>query len=380
MKKKILLVGDGNHQFITNYALWLKNDSEKRFIIDVLSYTAVINRNRPFYDTIHEVNCGGGLLYLLSQIKWVRAVYRQYQLNEIIKRLPKYNIVHFHYVGLDSYLLIKKIKKNISGKIILSIWGSDLYKIPFICTKRFAKVCLIGDFITFSNEKTLEFFKNKFKWKKCNLKVCRFGLTPLQNLKELQLSKKKCKNCLGWNLEKIAITIGYNSSLAQQHLLIINQFDTNEIKKFKNNIILVFLLTYGGNKKYKNHILKSIKKLPFEYRIYDNYLSDLEVAKIRKASDIMIQLQKTDQLSGSMLEHLFANNVVITGSWLPYETLKEKCWFIEIDRIKELSMLVPEIIGNFKKYKSNTIGNSFAIDKLSSWEINIEKWKQLYFS
>jgi hypothetical protein len=80
-----------------------------------------------------------------------------------------------------------------------------------------------------------------------------------------------------------------------------------------------------------------------------------------------------------MLEHLFSRNVVITGSWLPYGSLKEKgVWFIEIDKIPELSSVLTTVINEYEQYAQKTINATKVIPGLALWEKNIKDWVSLY--
>jgi glycosyltransferase involved in cell wall biosynthesis len=379
-KKKILLVGDGNHQFITNYSKWLnKSKSLQNFEIDILSYTLVCSESKEFYNDIFTVIKNNIIYKILSKIKVIRKYYRRFLFSNIISKLPTYDVIHFHFFNLDSYYICQKLSKTTNSKIIITIWGSDLYRIALKNSIKFKNACNNADILTFANEKSIEYFKYKYNWGKENLKLCRFGLAPLENLKKLSQNKESCKQELKWNLNKIAITIGYNMAPEQQHLEILDEFLDKKITKLKDKIQLILPITYGGSPKYKDVLLKKISSLPFEYKVYDTYLNDEVVAKIRKSTDIMIQLQKTDQFSGSMQEHLHAKNIIITGAWLPYETLKEnKCWFIEIDKIAEIDNLILNILDNFKELEAKTNNNPQAIEKLSSWDINIKDWISLY--
>ncbi len=378
---RILLVGNGNHQFITNYVYWLKKSTKSNFIVDILSYTKVKDENKKYYNTIFRKNDRNLIYQIISKIKGVRRYYRFFLYNKIIKTLPLYDVVHFHFISIDSYFIIKQFKKNTTSKIILSIWGSDMYRVNSTSEKGLIEACQKADALTFTNQKSIDYFKMKYYWNKNNLKLCRFGLTPLENLKKLTTTRLECKKQLNWNPKKRAVTIGYNLNTAQQHLEILTQFDNDSTKELIDEIQLILPITYGGTPKYKNQLLEKLKKLPFESIIYDTFLTDEKVAQIRKASDIMIQLQLTDQFSGSMQEHLYSRNVVITGSWLPYETMKENgAWFIEIDKLEELSKVIPEIIKDFEKYELKTKNNPQVISELSSWDKNIYSWIDLYNS
>lgn len=380
-EKRILLVGNGNHQFITNYVYWLKKSTKSKYIVDILSDRQVNDENKKYYNTIFRKNDRNLIYQIISKIKGVRRYYRFFLYNKIIKTLPLYDVVHFHFISIDSYFIIEQFKKNTTSKIILSIWGSDMYRVNSTSEKGFIEACQKADALTFTNQKSIDYFKMKYNWNKNNLKLCRFGLTPLENLKKLTTTRVECKKQLNWNPKKRAVTIGYNLNSAQQHLEILTQFDNDSTKELMDEIQLILPITYGGTPKYKNQLLEKLKQLPFEYIFYDTFLTDEKVAQIRKASDIMIQLQLTDQFSGSMQEHLYSRNVVITGSWLPYGTMKENgAWFIEIDKLEELAKVIPVIIKDFEKYELKTKNNPQVISELSSWDKNIYSWIDLYNS
>lgn len=380
-EKRILLVGNGNKQFITNCVHWLKKDTKNNYVVDILSDRQVKDENKKYYNTIFQKKDSNLIYRIISKIKGVRRYYRYFFYNKIIQTLPKYDIVHFHYISIDSYFIIEQFKKNTISKIILSIWGSDMYRVSPYSEKRFIDVCQNANALTFTNQKSIDYFKNKYNWNKNNLMLCRFGLTMLENLKKLTTTREECKKQLNWNPQKRAITIGYNLHTAQQHLEILTQFEDEKVKKLKDEIQLILPITYGGTPRYKNQLLKKINQLPFEYTIYSTFLTDEKVAKIRQASDVLIQLQLTDQFSGSMQEHLYSRNVVITGSWLPYETLKEHgAWFVEIGKLEELTKVIPEIIKDFEKYELKTKNNPQVISELSSWDKNIYSWIDLYNS
>lgn len=380
IKKRILMVGNGNHQLITNYVRRLTQIKKNEYVIDVFSFTPVQSDIKSYYNSEYYINHKNLIYQIVSKIKGIRIYYRYHKYKKLIGNLPKYDIIHVHYVGSDSYFLVEQIKqKNPAAKIILSIWGSDMYGVRPANVKRFIGTCHKAEVLTFANQKSIDYFKSKFNLQKDNIKLCRFGLAPLETLNNLTLPREEYKKLLGWNTAKMAITIGYNLNSAQQHLEILNQFEDKKIKNLNDKIQLILPVTYGGKTKYKNQLLGKLHELPFEYTVYDTFLTDERVAKIRKASDIMIQVQKTDQFSGSMQEHLFARNVVITGSWLPYEIMKEYgVWFIEVDKIAELSNIIPHVINNYKTYEEKTVNNAQAIAALSSWEKNIQNWIDLY--
>lgn len=373
-KKNILLVGDGNHQFITNYSKWVKkSSSKKKYEIDVLSLSKISTNNKKYYNNIFQIeSC------FLTKIKFVGKYFRLLFFKKQLSKLPNYNYVHFHFFGEESQYISNYFSKKTNCKIIISIWGSDMYRNKSV---NFILACRNAYLITFTSQQSIEFFKSKYEWSKDNIRLCSFGLAPIDNLKKLSKTKQECKIDLKLNAKKIMITIGYNMAPEQQHLKILEQFNDEKILRLKDDIQLVLPISYGGSVKYKLKILSKLTELPFEYKIFDTFLSNIDVAKIRKASDIMLQFQITDQLSGSMLEHIFAKNIVITGSWLPYENLKEKkYWFYDIKMIEDIKSLIPQIISNYESISQKTYNNQKLLGIDYSWNNTIKKWLTLYKS
>lgn len=377
---RILIIGDGNHQFIINLVKQLRKQASERLTINVLSLSRVYQQNIHYYDEVYSPNFGSRLYGFISKIMIIRRFYRQFLLKRYIKTIPKHSSYGFHFLSTDSCYVLKILKRSQHiGRFVISIWGSDLYRLKRYNTKRFLAACKAADRITFTNRSSLRYFTEKYGWNRNNLRVCRFGLVPLSKLKDNNYTKQECKALLGWNSSKLAIVVGYNASEGQQHLQILEQLQNSSFKSYVNSVILILPLTYGGNPEYRSRIVQMLTSMQYEFKIYDSFVSDDTIAHIRKASDILVQLQITDQFSGSMQEHLYCNNIVITGSWLPYESLKEAgVRFIEIDGLKELGSSLIHVLDGFPDLSSEMMCNSSIIYELSSWENNILSWYDLY--
>jgi len=290
----------------------------------------------------------------------------------IIKKVIKdYDIINIH-VARWYYAVIAKslMDKN----VIVSFYGSDFYRATF-GSKRFLNSLLkIAKQITFTNEKTRsDFVKNNIELEE-KTKVCRFGLKTLDFIdKNRNRSKIDIKKELGYSISKAIITCGYNSTPAQQHEKIIEN-----ILKLPSSMLdsmqFIFPMTYGdGN--YKKKIKNILHNTHLDYIVLEDFLYSDKNAHIKLASDIMINVLTTDSFSGSMQEFLYANNIVITGSWLPYDTFDELgIVYQKIDSIDELRLLLHNIIIDIDKYKIGLDKNIDIISKLSSWKYNIEDW------
>ncbi len=374
--KKLLLYGNANHQFNTNYVKWLRKVGVE-FQIDVLSDRPIKEEVNDYYGRVTEINFGTFFYRVIRQVKGLRRLYSFLLFSLKFKSIVDCDCVHVQILNMHAAYFVLFVKKYTKARIIISIWGSDYYQHNKKGKHIFLSACNVADKITFTNEKTKEQFIDEFKWNKNNLFLCRFGLAPLELLAKVRNTKIEAKKALGWDHKKLAITIGYNLSPFQQHLKILKEL--YELKVFSDQIEIVLPITYAGSENYKKALISKLNKLPFDYFIYDQFLSDEKIAQLRWASDIMVQLQVTDQFSGSMQEHLFARNVVITGSWLPYQTMIEYgIEFIRIDSVENLSDKLETIINQYDSFYLKTDKNPEAILELSSWESNILNWVQLY--
>jgi len=300
----------------------------------------------------------------------------------------EFDILNVHYV--DPYVrivlpILTKLGIPKYKKIILTIYGSDYYKINERQKRQLKRVIEISDKVTFINESTLkdfdEFFGGKYSDK---LTIVRFGSVNMEKIRELseKADKKVLRKEFGIPTDKIVITCGYNALEDQQHEKII--FELSKLPDdTKKKIFLVFPMTYGANREKRvDTVQKLTLENKFDYFILQNYADAETIAKLRIISDIMINLRKTDQLSASMLEHLFAGNYVITGTWLPYDSLISRgVELIRISDFEELSGKIEQIILeiesgniNYEKIKHN---KEIAWE-LNSWERNIDMWVKLY--
>jgi len=300
----------------------------------------------------------------------------------------KYDILNLHYVSYYNsklILFLKKIGLLKNVKIVLTFYGSDFYRISDKKKKKLKPVLKGADKINFTNEITKnefdKYYNGRFSKK---LYAVSFGLNNLNEIKKAKnnISKSEIKNEYNIPRNKIVIACGYNAIKEQQHEKIIEEL-SKLTSRVKSKITLFFLMSYGKEK--EKRICKVRKKLQnsdLDFIILDKYLRGRELAKIRILPDIMINMQTTDQFSGSMQEHIFAGNYVITGSWLPYGVFIEKgIELITVDsfiKLKEqVEVLINDIENNAKKEKLKK--NKDIIWQLSSWENNINKWIDLYF-
>src|SRR5690606_35060651 len=177
------------------------------------------------------------------------------------------------------------------------------------------------------------------------------------------------------NETAFVITCGYCARAEMRHKEIIAEIKKIE-KRLPQDYILVFPMTYSGNEQYIEEVRGLLSESKLRYLILDSYLTEEEIAYLRKATDIFIQIQTTDANSGSMQEHLVAQNVVITGNWLPYhEYIERDIYFETIDTPTQLSTKIIETLSDWNK-KMQKVHHHNSPDKFRSslWSETIKDW------
>lgn len=311
----------------------------------------------------------------------INNVYVYSNINELIDKLnnlKKYDFIHIHYLD-PMYSSVSENIKEKCNKLIVSIWGSDYYRMSSGNKIIQKHVLDKADIITMANENTIKEFDEYYKFDYASkLKVCKFGLTPLEYINiYCNEDITKLKRELDIPIDSLVVTCGYNASPAQNHLKILNSLIRVK-DRLPNNIFLIFPMTYGDDI-YRENIINEIGKTGFKYKVVDKFLSNEDVAKLRIVSDIMLQVQTTDQLSGSMQEYLYCNNIIITGEWLPYKILKEKgCFFLEVPKVESIGDKLLFSINNFETIRDKCKNNNQLIAEISLWNNVIQNWISVY--
>jgi len=315
---------------------------------------------------------------IVSKIPKVRGFRRLERIRQFISKSDNYDICQIHVVN-PQYWYLRDVLQKKCRNVVSSIWGSDFYRVSRFSRQRQEMLYRISSAITFTNRNTLEEFDRYFhKRYSEKLKVFRFGLAPLSELKNLRLTKEKCRRSLGIPDDSFLVTIGYNANPGQQHLRILKSINDYG-SRLPGNLYLLLPLTYGGPQNYRSSLKSWLEDSGLRYKVFSEFMQDREIAMIRKASDVFINVQVSDQFSGSMQEHLFAENVVITGDWLPYKTLDERGVFMhKISSVDDIGEALVHVANNLDSLRKRCLENPSIIWELSSWEKNIQPWVDLY--
>ena len=348
----------------------LKNELiNKDYDVSLLDFASL-----SLFDSLENENTIYNKKFLkFKNIPKLSMFFRIWYIKKVIQE-NDYDIVNIH-ISRWMYLFI--LPWLVKQKLVVTFYGSDFYRTSNFIKNIQKSLYKKADTITFTNALTKESFLKYYKKFDNKSRVCRFGLKTLDFIdKNRDIDQKELRSSLGYNVEKIIVTCGYNATKEQQHDKIIEN-----ILKLPKNILeriqFIFPMTYG-NSLHRENIKAILKQTTLDYIILEDFLYGDDNANIKLASDIMINILETDSFSGSMQEFLYADNIVITGSWLPYELFdKSGIQYLKINNTIELSdKMLNLLLSDMNSFPVKQNGKVIA--DLSLWNNNIESWIDVF--
>lgn len=379
--KLLLLVGSANDIFIYNYAKWLKASID--VYIDVFEQGDSIPQgfDNRYYD---NVNSAKGYLLPLSKGKGlIDAVVRGWCLKKYL-RGKNYDIIHSHWVVAP--VVIQRHLKKHCKKLVLTFWGGEFEKLTILGSNRLYRQylnklsrqtdCIIN---SSSSRQTI---LGKLPCYKGDFKSASFGSAPLEAVYSMMQNENKeaAKRKMDMPVDKQVVLIGYSGKPIHRQVRIIREL--HKYPELKEKIHLLAPMTRGASEDFVQKVEKELIELGFSYTlIKGKFLSDEEVARIRIATDIALQLSEWDGFSRSIIECLCAKSILIYGNWLGYQSYMAPSGFtgIEVNSVEEGVSRLKEIVEqNNDGYKGMTEKNSDNGRHQAIWSECIVDWVNAY--
>lgn len=307
-------------------------------------------------------------------------VYHSYtELYGILRALPKYEVFQMLWIE-NIWVYFQELVREKCGRLNLCVGGSDLYRARD--AERVYKKSLIdmADTVSAETDATISAFVKAYPSAAEKIRWVNFGIETLEYLDQDCLIKaQEKKREMDISDDRIVVMCGYNAGEAHQHLEMIRALDGMDVA-VKDRIELIFPMTYPkGQDTYIENVKAELGGSGIRYRILTDYRNPKAMAELEMMADVLITVQKTDQLSSTMLETMYAGKVVIAGSWLPYGNLREKgLFFLSVDEIGDLAGTVSEVVGNYQTYHEKCSANKGIVYELSSWNIAGDRWRGLW--
>lgn len=273
------------------------------------------------------------------------------------------SVLVFHYLSAQ-VLLSLPILVFIGKPIVLHFWGTDYAKFSRLRSVWLMRSILNRvSIVTFANQSSLDDFCKRYP--KVNVKKLTFGLESLDYIDQLSLKDSERPS------RKPVVVCGTNASPNQQTLEVIDALDAWVGKK---ECYFIFPLAYGDDE-YRDMVKKRLNQSMLNYETSEEFLTGRKLAEFRCGASVLVQVQKFDFLSGSMLEHIYAGTKVVTGSWLPYDQLRRSGieWF-EVGSIDQ----VPSAIAKAILSDINVPLNKQIVSSIARWDVVIKNWANVY--
>jgi len=295
-----------------------------------------------------------------------------------------FDIFHFHYL---QYSYVRELFLVPKGKnIVCTFWGSDLLRTADILNLYIIKKALNrATAITCQSIELKEIVLSKYgRHLESKINVAMFPIDTktyeaIDVFKNDGSSINEFKATYRYSFEKINVLIGHNASKFNNHENIITAL-TQTVQKEK--VHLIINLNYGlpesDRAAYKMKLTQALENTGISFVLLENFFSGDELAIARLASDIFIHMPISDALSGTMLELLYAANIVITGSWLPYKTFANAgLKYHEVSDFSKLSTVFDSILSQYAIEKEAAKKNHSAIQEAFFGDRIVAKWNQI---
>lgn len=312
-----------------------------------------------------------------SSVMWAR-FQRLFYYCVLPSLFSKYDAVDFHsYYPQYNKLMSVCVKNKV--KFFVTLWGSDLMR----ADEKRLQVLRYGFDHCFKIKLTdnlYEILSSQYSGEynhKC--RIVYFGNSDFDDIDKLKEDEFTtiCQSLFGDTEGKKIVTCGYNATPAQNHETIIRQLATID-RSILDSCHFVFPLTYGGDEDYKNRVKQLLEDSNLNYTVLSKFMTSVEIATLRKATDIVVNIQDTDALAGSLQDHLYCGGICIIGEWLryiPYD--KNNIFYIKTGKDNIADNLV-DVLMHFDSYYEKCIPNHEKIRRILSWESTIETQRKVY--
>ena len=330
-------------------------------------------------EPLQKVKFQHKIVTLLSKLplpKWKGVLFTIFNKRKALLQIAEgYDIIDFHSFIAEYDSMIKELSQKKTIKV--TFWGSDFYRatadrreqqrsaMKFVSTIQIGTKAMKDDMMEHFGE-----FESK-------VSIANFGLQQFDMITEVKKTNVAPQYKIGQLQDKLMVVCGYNGSAAQQHLLLINAF--KELPAvLKDKIFLVFPLTYGADADYIKELDLALNQINIPFTLITKHLSEMDMIKLRIETDFVVNIQKTDAFSGSLQQHLFAENLVLVGDWLPYSVLDDHQVVVKRTNLENLSESITTCVGNFDALKIEAQGNAEKMAEISSLKITGQRIAAIY--
>lgn len=300
----------------------------------------------------------------------------------LLQSRNQYSSIQINYIRHE-FLLLWPLLKWTGAKIYLLFYGSDYNARDFV-KNNFSGLFRTARYINFTNPNMVDMFNRRYRNKFENkVKIIDLPFDHFTFYERFTYeSKNEAKHQLLIPTDKFVIAVGTNALANEQHESIIAQ-----LKKLDqpDRFHLIFVLSHANTAAERSAMLQALiqRELSnFSKHVFTEFLSYEEVARVRHASNCLLNFRKIDQMTLSMLESNLAYCRVITGSWLPYPYYLSLAQTEVLDSIEEVNERIERLHNEYKTQSDRTLleSNRKAIATRFNLNSALKQWRELYQS
>ena len=298
------------------------------------------------------------------------------------KNAHRYDISHFCYIR-EEFLILPRSLKKVALRNIITVFGSDVGKRNMI-KRLFKRFVYNADIITITATNGRALLMKHFRYRKIEDRIIQLPL-PLLIMKEIsssELSKKEAKTMMGFNPDDLIVVCGSVLSPNEQYEKWVPLLNAQPCKD--RNIVFVFPFTYGDFSLFDEYKKLIERHIPAgNFKILTGWMDDSDVVRLRKATDILVNLRKTDQFAGIIMESVYTGAAVIVAGWLGYSYYTENDYLLyRVNQFSDLPVVLGEAINDSDKPEiiqklienSGKMGRDFSYGKLmNDWDLFYER-------
>ena len=319
-------------------------------------------------------------LPLVRHIPRVRMWARIWANAQSLLKLGPFDVDHNHSISQRDLALGEMVARKCGARWVATIWGSDFLRAPDVEKRRMAPLLSRCDYVhnvtDMIAEQVVQICGETIRPR---LVLADFGQESYALMDSMRqtMTKADCKKSYGMDPNSFVLCVGSSASAAQQQLKTL-QVMKNMPEKVLKKITLVLQQTYCvDDPAYLQKTHEAAAALPCQTVIMTEFMNDEQCARLRLAADAYIHGIKTDALSSTMLDYLYAGTCVIAGSWLEYPPLD--AWGIRLhrfDTFDDLPALIMQAVNS--EIAGLTEKQRAIFPAEGSWESLLPKWLQMY--
>jgi hypothetical protein len=315
--------------------------------------------------------------------KLLRLCYRFWYTRQAIRQLDREQTVVIHSLGIELFWVSLLLKRHFK-KVVGIAYGSDILR----RRKRLDWFLSIGlkrlDCIAATNANVRDVITESFpSTAGKEALVIRFGLSVFDALENLRdVSPEEARIELGYVADKPLICLGYSASSGQRQQELIDFFA--EQPGLHEKYQFVVPVQYGSSEvrlAVEQDCRRVNKMVGSElFRPLTLFQDPDTSALMRLATTVLINHSISDAFSGTVQETVYAGNMVLAGTHLPYSNMPGFGSAIKLyDSLSEcVSALNSNSLLQWKCLTEAALTENRAeLRKISSWDGVIDEWCNL---